>query len=104
MKRIIAVILISLFLIVGCSCGFDEVERTPVDCRYTAAYSGVKTNYAHEYDWWRGDFVLVPKVETVNYPEKYEIQYVVTYEDGTTNKVWQTVSKEEYMTFKEGGK
>lgn len=97
MKRIVAAL-----LIIGCLAGCEmptEVDRTPVDARYTAASVEFKTNYHHKYSWLRGEFVLVPDVRQVTVPEKWEIQYRVTYDNGYSCDEWKECSREEYERF-----
>lgn len=104
MKRIISFIFCAIIVISLCSCGFPkEIERTAIDCRYTEAHTELVTEYEHVFSWWTGDFVLVPNTHTKVCPEKYELLYVIKYDDGTSYEKWAEVSRSEYVAFK-GGK
>lgn len=72
------------------------IEKEVIDNRYTPERQEVVTDYKYEWSWWQGDFVLVPDVHTEIFPEKYEILYCVTYDDGTTKNLWEQVTKEQY--------
>lgn len=103
MKRLICKTLVLIALAV-CLCGCaEEVTRVPVDCRYTEAWSGVETRTEYEYDIWNGRHVLVPKIETVHHPEKYELLWKITYSDGTTQEHWESCTVKEYEAFRTGG-
>ena len=104
MKKILVILLIMVLALGLCSCYEEavEVERTAIDCRYTAARSEVVTSYKHKYSWWQEKFVLVPDVHTKSYPEKYEILYLISYDNGDTRELWLEVSQSEYLAFKGG--
>lgn len=40
--------------------------------------------------------MLVPNVHTETVPEKYEVLYFVTYNNGDTSHCWEVVNKTEY--------
>lgn len=54
------------------------------------------TDYEYKYNFWTGDFVLVPNIHTETVPEKYEVLYFVTYDNGDTSHCWEAVNKAEY--------
>ena len=56
----------------------------------------VETEYKYTYDVWKGDFVLVPYVQTVHHDAEYEILYRITYDDGSTTTRWEYVGEVEY--------
>lgn len=98
MKRFIGAVLclvLTVFPLSACT-PKTEVSREAIDHKYTAAYDSVETEYKHTYDVWKGEFVLVPYVHTVHHDAKYEIQYRITYDDGSTVTNWECVSKAEY--------
>lgn len=102
MKKLIAIILLSVMAITLCACeDLTEVSREPVDVRYTPPYEGVETKHDYVYDWWRGDFVLVPVVQTVHHQAKWEIQYKVTYSNGEERTVWDSCTESEYNSTKD---
>lgn len=98
MKKIIAFIL-AFMLIVVPLCGCDslaETGREAVEVRYKPAVDKVETDYVYKYNYYLGEFVLLPDTETVHHDEEYEVRYKITYEDGSTRSEWQTVDKETY--------
>lgn len=97
MRKIIAFILIFMIIIplYGCN-SLVETGKEAVEVRYTPAVDKVETDYIYKYNWYLGEFVLVPDTETVHYDEKYEVRYIITYDDGSTLSEWQTADKETY--------
>ena len=94
MKKVFIVLCLLLTLVVFVSC--YEFSEKPIDARYTAAYSAMETVYNYKYDWLHGDWRYLPEMRMVDHDEKYEIQYEITYSDGSVVKTWRSVSKEEY--------
>ncbi len=95
-KRITLILIMSATLFFT-ACNSKEIaEKTPADLRYTPARQELVTDYEYKYNWWTGDFELVPNVHTETLPEKYEIYYLITYTDGTSAEGWETVNKSEY--------
>lgn len=99
MKRVIVCTILCMLLLCGCR---NEVERKIIDSRYTPSYQGIETTYEHKYSFeGEGDWKLMPNTHTVMYPEKYELQYRIYYDDGTTETEWVQVAKDEYEAYKE---
>ena len=48
---------------------------------------------------WKGEMVMVPEIRTVQHPEKFQILYRITYDNGTTADRWVDVSRDEYTAF-----
>lgn len=99
MKKLIAIILLSIMvatICAACAEPITEVSREPINARHTEAYEGIETEYEYQYDWWKGDFVLMPVMKTVRYPAKWEIQYRITYDNGETETEWCECTEEEY--------
>ena len=103
MKKImlLMVILVLSICFVGCE-SKTAVSSKAIDCRYTEAYTEIVTEYEHKYSWIKGDFVLVPNTHSEHRPAKYEILYLISYDDGTTDEQWKEVDKATYMSFKGG--
>lgn len=102
-KRVFLLVTIIICIaVILCGCEKDIVSKEAINTRFTAAHSEVVTDYQHKYSWWQGDFVLVPNVHTVTYPDKYEVEYIVTYADGTTSTVWEEVTEAEYKAIVDG--
>ncbi len=95
MKKIIAIILLAIMVVLCAGCA-TEVSREPIDVRYTEACDRIETFYQHKYDFWQDDFVLVPVVKTVHHEAKWEIRYLVTYDDGSKRTEWCECSEYEY--------
>ena len=103
MRRIISFILCMIIVVSLCSCALpQEIKRTAIDCRYTEQHTELVTEYEHVFSWWKGDFVLVPNTHTKVVPDKYELLYMIEYDDGTSCEKWEEVSQSEYIAFKGG--
>lgn len=93
---------ITLLLIVSTALFFTACEsrkvasKTPTDARYTPARQEMVTDYEYKYNWWTGDFELVPNIHTQTLPEKYEVYYHIEYTNGDSADSWETVTKSEY--------
>lgn len=96
MKKIIMIVILSTFL---CGCR-TEVERYPIDARYTESYQGIETTYEYEVDIFSDNGIKkMPNTHSKVFPEKYELQYRIKYDNGDTKTVWVQVAKDEYMEF-----
>ena len=103
MKKLIAIILLFVMVVIlcaGCAEPPTEVSREPVDVRYTEAYDEIKTGYQYKYNYWKGEFVLVPDVRTVRHQAKWEIQYRITYDNGEEKTDWCGCTEAEYNKIK----
>lgn len=98
MKRMIGALLCLILTVLPLSACTQktEVSCEAIDRIYTAAYDSVETEYKYTYDVWKGDFVLVPYVQTVHHDAEYEILYRITYDDGSTTTRWEYVGEVEY--------
>lgn len=93
-RRIMAALWLAVLITLLCGCGRKELTRRVVDCRYTEASERIETTYVYKYDFLGGEgFRLMPKVSTVPVPEKYEVLYEITYDDGTVDQKWAEVEK-----------
>ena len=56
MKKVLAIVLIVLFLLfILCACGSKtEVGREVIDWSYTAPYDGMETDYVYKYNVFKG--------------------------------------------------
>ena len=104
MKRIIllAVLIVLSLSVVGCGIFKTETTRQAIDCRYTEPYTEVVTEYEHKHSLLKGEFVLVPNIHSVTRPAKYEILYLISYDDGSTAEQWREVDYAAYEAFKGG--
>ena len=93
MKKIIILLVIMLFVMCGCT-KVKVVEEHPIDARYTESYKGIDTTYEMK---WDGDtWAEMPNTHSVVFPEKYEIQYRINYDNGSTKTEWREVARDEY--------
>lgn len=91
MKKIIFLLAIMIFAMCGCA---KVVEEYPIDARYTESYKGIDTTYEMK---WNGDaWAEMPNTHSVVFPEKYEIQYRINYDNGSTKTEWREVARDEY--------
>ena len=80
----------------------DEVSRTVTDARFTPSYVGIETTYEYTYDVFSDEgFKKVPNTHSKIYPDTYELEYRVEYEDGTVATEWETATKEQYYYYTE---
>lgn len=97
LKRIATLLIIIVVALSFAGCTDKEIEsKTPLDVRYTPQHQETVTDYEYKYNFWTGDFVLVPNIHTETIPDKYEVQYIVTYTNGDTDTQWEEVGKAEY--------
>lgn len=85
-KRILLFLIIVAAALSFTACG-DSAEiasKTPLDVRYTPQHQEFVTDYEYKYNWWTGDFELVPNMHTETIPDKYEVLYHIEYTDGST--------------------
>ena len=100
MKKLFAMVLVVLLAVSFTACAeaetLTEVSREIVDTQHTEAYSGVETDYEYKYNWWKGEFQLVPVVKTVHHNAKWQIQYRITYDNGSQKTEWCNCTEAEY--------
>ena len=99
MRRAVVALTCILALIL-CSCALEKVkvEEHVIDARYTESYIGVETTYNYEFDLFSSTDTLhkMPDMHSVVYPAKYEVQYRITYDDGSTKAEWREVERDIY--------
>ena len=94
-------IFIALVIICMSALHKEVVEERVVDARFIESYVGTETDYRYEYDFLgEGGFKLVPHVHSVVYPDEYQFQYEIIYDDGTSSTEWRSATKEEYEKWK----
>lgn len=95
MKKIIFVALCLVMVTMLCGCA-EAISEEPINVDFIEAYSAVETKYEYKYDWYHGDYRMVPVIKTVYHPDEYRVQYRVTYDNGSTATVWRTVDRQIY--------
>lgn len=98
MSKRVSIALAAFIVVIGLAgCHIPkEVEGHPIDTRHTPAGAEIKTEYAYRLDILTGKLVLVPEVKQVTTPEKWEILWRITYDDGRCVDKWYECSKAEY--------
>lgn len=92
---LLSLVFMVLLSLVGChKCG-NEVSRIAVDCQY------IESHYTTYYTYIHSGKMTIPISHLRFHPDKWELKYLVTYEDGCKKEKWCEVSEEEYNTFKE---
>lgn len=95
LNRILACIMICvmMFVLIGCA---EKISETPVDTEYTPAYDAMETVYEYKWDWWHGEYRLLPNYKMVHHEEAYKVQYKIVYSNGDEYLEWRTVDKQTY--------
>ena len=101
---IVAIIAFSM-LITGCqitaeneetSITLEVVDKEPVAAKYEPPHYNAVTEYEYQWDWWNGDYKLLPVIKNEYVEEKFFVQYAITYTDGSTEYVWNDVPRAIY--------
>lgn len=112
MSRVIIAVISIIILICGVAVCFEgcvatvtkeeteislvELEREPVAVRYEPPHYNAVTEYEYQWDWWNGDYKLLPVIKNEYVEEKFFVQYAITYTDGSTEYVWNDVPRAIY--------
>lgn len=86
-------ICVMMFALVGCAVAISE---TPVDTEYIAPYDAMETVYEYQWDWWHGEYRLLPNLKMVHHEEVYRVQYKIVYSNGDEQFKWRNVDKQTY--------
>ena len=101
---IVAIIAFSM-LITGCqitaeneetSITLEVVDKEPVAAKYEPPHYNAVTEYEYQWDWWNGDYKLLPVIKNEYVEEKFFVQYAITYIDGSTEYIWNDVPRAIY--------
>ena len=101
---IVAIIAFSMFM-TGCqitaeneetSITLEVVDKEPVAAKYEPPHYNAITEYEYQWDWWNGDYKLLPVIKNEYVEEKFFVQYAITYTDGSTEYVWNDVPQAIY--------
>ena len=88
--------MLAAVLLTGCG-GEDrtEVSREAIQTRYTSAHTEIRTQC----------IVIGGNVSTIPIPhrqeEKYEVQFQIVYDDGSSSKQWIEVTQSEYEKYQD---
>lgn len=97
MFKYIKIIIPIFFIMFLCGCS-TPIDEYPTNARYIPPYQNVETTYEYRYDLFYG-FKEMPNIHTKNYPERYELQYCIKFNNNKTTLEWREVTKEEYEAF-----
>ena len=95
-KKIFVSIILAAVLLTGCG-GEDrtEVSREAIQTRYTSAHTEMRTQC----------IVIGGNVSTIPIPhhqdEKYEVQFQIVYDDGSSSLKWLEVTQSEYEKYQD---
>lgn len=96
MKKLIF-ILIFVFAL-GCA---NIVDKVPKERRYTESHTEIYTKM-QLMPLGNGEFMFLPMTQSRYVPEKYEILYEITYDNGNQSSRWETVNEQEFNEFAGG--
>lgn len=97
---IVVLLLLIIAVVTGSSSAKEKVEisRQVINYEYIEAHTEIETSYHYQFDiLGEESFKLMPDTHTVHYDPEYKLEYLITYEDGTTKTEWETVTENEYM-------
>ena len=69
----------------------EVVSKEPVAAKYEPPHYDTATTYEYRWDWWNGEYKLLPVVNSEYIEEKFNVQYEVVYSDGSKGYIWETV-------------
>lgn len=74
----------------------EIIDKEPVAVRYEPPHYNTSTEYEYKWDWWNGEYKLLPVVKNEYVEEKFFVQYAITYTDGSTECVWNDIPQAVY--------
>ena len=69
----------------------EVVSKEPVAAKYEPPHYDTATTYEYQWDWWNGEYKLLPVVNSEYVEEKFNVQYEIIYSDGSKDYVWESV-------------
>lgn len=102
MKKLIIFVLVTILVIslLGACCETHEViDKEPIDVRYTEAHDQLVTSIIPISTG--KTIVMVPNYYTVHHDEKWEIKWLLIYDDESKTTKWLECSEEDYYIIKE---
>lgn len=98
---ILAVILGIVSQLTGCGESWKEESRIVIDYRFTEAHEEERVGHKKEYNVFAETWVDVPYKYKTLIPDRYELLWEVTYQDGHTERQWEECTRFEYNNAKE---
>ena len=80
----------------GCGESWKEESRIVIDYRFTEAHEEERVGYKKEYNAFAETWVDVPYKYKTFIPDRYELLWEVTYQDGHTERHWEECTRFEY--------
>ncbi len=80
-------------LLTGCGEYFKEDSRIVIDYRFTQAHEEERIGYKKEYHSISDTWVDVPYTYKTFIPDRYELLWKVTYQDGHTEREWKECTR-----------
>lgn len=87
--RIAAILLAVVILLTGCT-HKNVVDKEPLDVCFTPAHSETSSMWM-----WTGKS-MIPIPITHYYDARWDVLYLITYDDGSTAKQWREVDQNTY--------
>lgn len=87
--RIAAILLVVVILLTGCT-HKNVVDKEPLDVCFTPAHSQIT------YVPMLIGKNIIPMPHTYYYGERWDVLYLITYDDGSTAKQWREVDQNTY--------
>lgn len=95
MKKIISVLLAIVFCFSFVSCKHKtEISRKAIDKRFTAEHE--ETRVWNSVIPTGKSVIIIPYSQIVTVPDKYEVLYLITYDNGKQKQKWETITETEY--------
>lgn len=69
----------------------EVIDKEPVAAKYEPPHYDTATTYEYQWDWWNGEYKLLPVVNSEYVEEKFNVQYEIIYSDGSKDYVWESV-------------
>lgn len=74
----------------------EVIDKEPVAVKYEPPHYDTATTYEYQWDWWNSEYKLLPVVKNEYVEEKFNVQYAVTYSDGSIEYIWESVPQPIY--------
>ena len=93
--KISILVLILVCMLSGCK-AWEEDTRCVIDYRFTEFHEEERVAYKKEYNWVAEKWYDVPYTYIEYVPDKYELMWLITYQDGHTERKWEECTRFEY--------
>jgi len=97
---VVFVVLISTFTF-GCE-DRQVISKTITDKQYTQEYTETYSEDKYKYNWWVGEFQLVPQVKTRIVPECWSVTVTYEFDKGSNVQSTYEVTQDEWNSYQIG--